>query len=365
LLPGGRIGYLAVFGSQGETDMMHLLSAGLVLAVAGSAMAQTYSFTVDAARSGMDYAIHNGVCITGTLIGDFDAQDNPGGTKTRNGYFGGNDNEPVDYVTDATVDGEGGTEPGGAFTLTLLPEEGALTITGLSLDLLNGAEPSLPLTVAFGFDTFRTYNPDSLYIGGILPPIEIGEAQLTTLTAIQSGPGAGILTPVGDGRFTFEAAVEAEVTLVMSVLAQPVEPTPLAAPLALVGTITLNEDGTATVTIAVDQEFLQEIPLEDVGFEDVPLDLPTILPPGFTAHLLMDGTVELVTIDMAFGILVIADGQSVCRADFNGDGLLDLFDFLAFQNAFVAQDPSGDFNGDGLFDLFDFLAFGNAFVAGC
>jgi uncharacterized membrane protein len=54
-----------------------------------------------------------------------------------------------------------------------------------------------------------------------------------------------------------------------------------------------------------------------------------------------------------------------CPADINGDGVLDLFDFLGFQNLFVAKDPRADFNHDGLFDLFDFLEFQNAFVAGC
>lgn len=54
-----------------------------------------------------------------------------------------------------------------------------------------------------------------------------------------------------------------------------------------------------------------------------------------------------------------------CPADVNGDGVLDLFDFLGFQNLFVAQDPRADFDGNWIFDLFDFLAFQNAFVAGC
>ncbi|MFI4915062.1 MAG: GC-type dockerin domain-anchored protein [Phycisphaerales bacterium JB060] len=54
-----------------------------------------------------------------------------------------------------------------------------------------------------------------------------------------------------------------------------------------------------------------------------------------------------------------------CPADFDGDGELTLFDFLAFQNAFDAGDPRADFDGDGELTLFDFLAFQNAFDAGC
>ena len=54
-----------------------------------------------------------------------------------------------------------------------------------------------------------------------------------------------------------------------------------------------------------------------------------------------------------------------CRADLTGDGSLDFFDFLAFQNLFAAGDPRADFTGDGVLDFFDFLAFQNEFAAGC
>lgn len=54
-----------------------------------------------------------------------------------------------------------------------------------------------------------------------------------------------------------------------------------------------------------------------------------------------------------------------CPADVDGSGVLDLFDFLAFQNLFVAQDPGADCDGNGAFDLFDFLCYQNQFAAGC
>ncbi len=55
---------------------------------------------------------------------------------------------------------------------------------------------------------------------------------------------------------------------------------------------------------------------------------------------------------------------AVDDADLTGDGVLDLFDFLAFQNAFDAADPLADFDGNCTLDIFDFLAFQNAFDAG-
>ncbi|MFI4915853.1 MAG: GC-type dockerin domain-anchored protein [Phycisphaerales bacterium JB060] len=54
-----------------------------------------------------------------------------------------------------------------------------------------------------------------------------------------------------------------------------------------------------------------------------------------------------------------------CRADFNNDGTLDLFDFLDFQSAFARGEPAADFDGDGALTLFDFLDFQSAFSRGC
>jgi len=62
---------------------------------------------------------------------------------------------------------------------------------------------------------------------------------------------------------------------------------------------------------------------------------------------------------------VLAATGGPCAADFDGDGELTLFDFLAFQSAFDAGEAAADFDGDGELTLFDFLAFQSAFDAGC
>ncbi|MFG0285347.1 MAG: GC-type dockerin domain-anchored protein [Phycisphaerales bacterium JB039] len=62
---------------------------------------------------------------------------------------------------------------------------------------------------------------------------------------------------------------------------------------------------------------------------------------------------------------ILTDGDSTCRADLTGDGVLDFFDFLQFQNLFGAGDLAADFTGDGVLDFFDFLEFQNEFGAGC
>lgn len=62
---------------------------------------------------------------------------------------------------------------------------------------------------------------------------------------------------------------------------------------------------------------------------------------------------------------------SVCAADFNQDGFLDLFDFDEFVGCFeggpcASSDPrAADFDGDGFVDFFDYDAFVSAFEVGC
>lgn len=50
------------------------------------------------------------------------------------------------------------------------------------------------------------------------------------------------------------------------------------------------------------------------------------------------------------------------RADLTGDGVRDIFDFLAFQNFFDAGDLRADFNLSETLDVFDSLEFQNAFI---
>jgi hypothetical protein len=55
----------------------------------------------------------------------------------------------------------------------------------------------------------------------------------------------------------------------------------------------------------------------------------------------------------------------ICPADVNGDGLLNILDFIYFQNAFVAQDPVADCTADARFNILDFVCFQNLFANGC
>lgn len=62
--------------------------------------------------------------------------------------------------------------------------------------------------------------------------------------------------------------------------------------------------------------------------------------------------------------LFVIDSRN-CAADFNGDGVLDIFDFIAFNDAVGMADPAADWNCDGSVDIFDFLEYQTAFGKGC
>jgi hypothetical protein len=63
--------------------------------------------------------------------------------------------------------------------------------------------------------------------------------------------------------------------------------------------------------------------------------------------------------------------NATCEADINGDGFLDLFDYLDFASCFegdgcAGQNPdAADFNRDGFVDFFDYADFVAAFETGC
>lgn len=54
-----------------------------------------------------------------------------------------------------------------------------------------------------------------------------------------------------------------------------------------------------------------------------------------------------------------------CAADVNGDGELNVLDFVAFQLAWGAQEPGADCDGDGDWTVLDFVCIQAAFVMGC
>jgi hypothetical protein len=69
--------------------------------------------------------------------------------------------------------------------------------------------------------------------------------------------------------------------------------------------------------------------------------------------------------EVGFDNVQVSVDAAGCYPDCDGSGALDFFDFLCFQNAFLAGDPYADCDGNSVLDFFDFLCFQNEFLAGC
>ena len=54
-----------------------------------------------------------------------------------------------------------------------------------------------------------------------------------------------------------------------------------------------------------------------------------------------------------------------CPADVNGDGALDVLDFVAFQQMWQDDDPDADCDADGSYDVLDFVCYQSLFEQGC
>lgn len=79
-----------------------------------------------------------------------------------------------------------------------------------------------------------------------------------------------------------------------------------------------------------------------------------------------DGNPDTPGIDATFALVIQGGGTlPICEVDFDGDGRLTVFDFIAYQVAFSLGDPRADMDGDGILSVFDYLLFQSRFISGC
>jgi len=90
-------------------------------------------------------------------------------------------------------------------------------------------------------------------------------------------------------------------------------------------------------------------------------DAVTILDDG---RILAEGLVD-DTPGQILETMVVLTPQQSCEADVNGDGELNILDFVAFQALFVAGDDAADCDRSGSLDILDFVCFQQLFQAGC
>jgi len=267
--------------------------------VAASACAAplAYQFEIHQPTSGLNATVTNRIVTSGTLIGDYNADTNPEGTRTKPGLFGSfgaTENVAVNVGVTGQLSGTTASRTSGGFGMTIDIEAGTASMDGLVADYLASGRLRLPASVVFNYESFRTRNPSSTYPGGIPVTIPFGEAEVTALTATQVGAGSlGTLTQVSANVFEFTVApivtLSASFDLLGNVFDLPGTP----APLVISGTITLGPGNTASITSVQPVTFENG---QDVNqpLPQIPFGLPTVLPPGGTANVLMDLTLSRI-----------------------------------------------------------------------
>lgn len=288
--------------------------------------------------------------LVGSWIGDFDAATNPTGTQTRPGLFGGSGNVAIPFssVVNPAVVADGAI-PTGGFGLRYDDVTGVMTVEGFSLDLFGKDAADLVTNLTLTYSSFRTFSPNSLYIGvnGLTIPLPVGE--LSKIVAAQTGPAGGIAVPQGDGTSTFSIVVPCEFTLQASAVGQSFDQA-IPAAFVLAGRIE-PKGGGVLITTTVSFEQSTEIPAGLPALESQPLGLPTILPAGSTANLLVTGEFGAGSASIAFdGTLVATGTPTAVPGDMNADGAVDGSDIGALLRVWGQAHPVADFTGDGTVD---------------
>jgi probable HAF family extracellular repeat protein len=83
-----------------------------------------------------------------------------------------------------------------------------------------------------------------------------------------------------------------------------------------------------------------------------------------SGQVLAEGMVD-ETPGMVRKAMVLLTPTGGCAADVNGDGALNILDFVAFQVLFVGGDPGADCDGNGALNILDFVCYQRLFQAGC
>ena len=149
------------------------------------------------------------------------------------------------------------------------------------------------------------------------------------------------------------------VTIVSEFMGQPLPLPPFEIQLLLDGMI-LIDDNQIVVTQSIEQDFSTEITDFPGGdFSDIPLMVPTVLPAGQIANLLLSAVFQTGTSDLNLTATLIAEGDLILPGDVNGDGLVNLLDVAPFVDALVAGsfNASADVNCDGVVNLLDVAPF--------
>jgi hypothetical protein len=167
--------------------------------------------------------------LAGTWIGNYDATANPAGTKTLPGYFGGSTNTAIPFSStlkpSASIQN---SHPAGGMEVGFDPVTGAMDVSGLRIDILNGQAGAVTVSMLLTYSTFHTVQPSAVYPGVTNVNVPLDNGTLSVATATQNGPAATVAQPLGDGTWTFAMTVPVDAVASGTAMGQPFGGTPTA-----------------------------------------------------------------------------------------------------------------------------------------
>ncbi len=324
---------------------MKLIPLALVTFIAPCAMASSFDFhflPVSTAHQTISILYP----LAGTFIGDYDATTNPAGTRTLPGYFGGSGNQPIPYSSTLRLGDVIDSNPLGTFQLTV-NAGGTCTITNFTTDLVNENPGTVTIDMLFSYTSFHTVAPSSVFpsVGSITIPIATGAVKVAT--AVQTGPAIGALVETAPNTYTISIPVPVSVLVTGSAGGQPFGGDPMPAVLAFTGTLTINGSTATFISSAASTDPIGPLTAPP-ALVNQPLAIPTVIPSGSTANLLLSGTFSEGNGTSVFNISVNAAGTpSPVLGDLNGDGHVDGVDLSILLSAWGTANSVADINHDG------------------
>lgn len=285
-----------------------------LLALAPFAAAQSYSFTLDSATSATNIGALFSIDLPSSAIGDYDATTNPTGTRTCTTLFGTCNNTAIPFTNSLDIDSSLVGSPSGSFLATVDVGAGVAIVSGFAAAPLGKQAGGADLTLNLLYSTFRTQQPDSLYIGGINLPLPLGQVTVDNLLIAQSGDAPGVVTATAaTDVYDFAALLDTTLEFDIDFLGNATHVGPIPFPLPVVGVLDLS-GASALLSLTVDQTAKQTVadPLGGQTFPSIALPLPTILPPGGTANLLFDITPGDLDLSFLADLDWLAIGLGAC-----------------------------------------------------
>ena len=171
-----------------------------------------------------------------------------------------------------------------------------------------------------------------------------------------------IITPAKGGGYSFVSAVPVMITITADAMGQVFEVPSVPGVLPLTGMLSFIGD-TVLMSATTTQSSSTTQPSTAPGFVDQPLALPTVIPTGGTANLLMSGLItELSSSQSTTGTLNVTGTRVIfCAADLNQDGIVNAADLTILLTGW--DTPSADIDGNGTTNAQDLTALLNVWGA--